>query len=157
MENNNKPNRFFENITPEIMCEIDNIIDAACSVYKIKAADIKSQARIKPIPDATATASILIEKYFDINESALAQILNRDRTSVYAYRKKFDDRHFNPAFKNNLMKAQLILETGNLNVYKHNMSLKKKLMSLNVLIADMQQKRDEIQEQIKDFADVGMD
>lgn len=55
------------------------------------------------------------------------------------------------------MKAQLILETGNLNVYKHNMSLKKKLMSLNVLIADMQQKRDEIQEQIKDFADVGMD
>lgn len=41
MANNNKPNRFFENITPEIMCEIDNIIDAACSVYKIKSADIR--------------------------------------------------------------------------------------------------------------------
>lgn len=157
MKINNKPNRFFENITPEILKEIDNIIDATCSVYRIKPSDIKSKARFHPIPDATATASILIEKYFDINESALAKILNRDRTSIYIYRKKFEDRHFNPAFKNNLMKTQLIVETGNVNIYKRNMSLQKRLMALKVLIADLTEKKDEIESQIKELQDVRMD
>ena len=154
---NNKRHRFFETVTPEMMTEIDNIINATCSVYRITPSDIKSRARFQPIPDATATASILIEKYFDINETALAELLNRDRTSIYIYRKKYRDRKFNPAFAHNLMKTQLIVETGNVNIYRHNMSLQKRLMALNVLIADLTEKKNEIEEQLKEFADVGMD
>jgi len=155
--NNNRPNRFFENITPEIMCEIDKIIDATCSVYRIKPADIKSKARIKPIPDATATASILIEKYFDINETALAQLLNRDRTSIYIYRRKFEDRKWNPTFAENLMKTQMIVETGDVDTYKHNVSLTKRLKALNVLIDDMNEKKEQIEQQIKELSHVRMD
>lgn len=153
----NKSNRFFENVTPEIMQEIDKIIDASCSVYRIKPADIKSKARIKPIPDATATASILIEKYFDINETALAKILNRDRTSIYIYRRKFDDRKFNPSFEENLMKAQMIVETGDVETYKHNVSLTKRLKALDILIESMTKKKEKIVEQIKELSHVRMD
>lgn len=153
----NKSNRFFENVTPEIMQEIDKIIDASCSVYRIKPSDIKSKARIKPIPDATATASILIEMYFDINETALAKILNRDRTSIFYYRKKFDDRQWNPTFEENLMKAQIIVETGDVEIYKSSVSMTKRIQSLNVLIESMTQKRTEIVEQLKKISNVRLD
>jgi hypothetical protein len=152
-----KMNRFFENITPHMLQEIDKIIDASCSVYRIKPADIKSRARLKPIPDATATASILIEKYFDINESALAKLLNRDRTSIYVYRKKYENRAFDRPFAENLMKAQLIVETGSVDAYKHNMSLQKRLMALRVLIADMTKKKEEVEKQIKELSNVRLD
>ena len=152
-----KTNRFFENITPNMLKEIDKIIDAACSVYRIKPADIKSRARLKPIPDATATASILIEKYFDINESAVAKLLNRDRTSIYVYRKKYKNRAFDKAFAENFLKAQLIVETGSVDAYKHNMSLQKRLMALRVLIADMTKKKEEVEEQIKELSNVRLD
>lgn len=153
----NKSNRFFENVTPEIMQEIDKIIDASCSVYRIKPADIKSKARIKPIPDATATASILIEMYFDINETALAKILNRDRTSIYIYRRKFEDRKWNPSFEENLMKAQIIVETGDVEIYKSSVSMTKRIKSLNILIDSMTEKRAKIVEQLIKISNVRLD
>jgi hypothetical protein len=55
------------------------------------------------------------------------------------------------------MKTQLIVETGNVNIYKHNMSLQKKLMALKVLIADMTEKKEQIESQIKELQDVRMD
>ena len=154
MKEKNIKNRFFETVTPEIMQEIDRIIDASCSVWRVSPSDIKSKARLKPIPDATATASVLIEKYFDINETALAQILNRDRTSIYIYRRKFEDRRFNPEFAENLMKAQLIVETDNVDVYKHNISLKKRLESLTLLIEEMNIKKELISNQLKELKNV---
>ena len=139
------------------MQEIDKIIDASCSVYRIKPADIKSKARIKPIPDATATASILIEMYFDINESALAKILNRDRTSIYIYRRKFEDRKWNPSFEENLMKAQIIVETGDVEIYKSSVSMTKRIKSLNILIDSMTEKRGKIVEQLIKISNVRLD